>query len=82
MPSKQVIASVLVAFMLTSCSSEGPEDGWRCEVRGQSMFSMSSDGQLGAAEKGCTCSEMADFNRRTFGEADYESLNEDHGCDF
>ena len=82
MTSKQVIACVFVAAMLTGCSSEGPQEGWRCEVRGQTMFSMSTDGQLGAAEKGCTCSEMADFNQKTFGDPDYETLNKEHGCGF
>ena len=59
-----------------------PEGGWRCVERGQNMFSMSDSGELGAAEKGCTCEQMADFEYRVFGEVDFEALKDDHGCSF
>ena len=59
-----------------------PEDGWRCVERGQNMFSMSDSGELGAAEKGCTCEQMADFEYRVFGEVDFDALKDDHGCSF
>jgi len=78
------VTSVLeesVTFVSGIFSSE-PEDGWRCVERGQNMFSMSDSGELGAAEKGCTCEEMANFEYRVFGEVDFEALKDDHGCSF
>ena len=46
------------------------------------MYSLSDSGELGAAEKGCTCAEIANFEYRIFGEVDYQALNDDHGCSF
>lgn len=55
---------------------------WDCVERGNTMLSISEKGDLGPAEKACTCTGMADFERRKFGRVDYASLNKDHGCSF
>jgi hypothetical protein len=55
---------------------------WTCIERGNTMLSISEKGDLGPAEKACTCTGMADFERRKFGRVDYASLNKDHGCSF
>ena len=58
------------------------DDGWVCIEQGRTMYSLSDSGELGAAEKGCTCAEIANFEYRVFGEVDYQALNDDHGCSF
>ena len=55
---------------------------WNCVEKGQTMYSMSDKGETGAAEKACTCVDMADFERRKFGRVDYAGLNKEHGCRF
>lgn len=55
---------------------------WDCVERGNTMLSISENGDIGPAEKGCTCTGMADFERRKFGRVDYAALNKDHGCKF
>ena len=49
---------------------------------GNTMLSISEKGDLGPAEKACTWTGMADFERRKFGRVDYASLKKDHGCNF
>ena len=58
------------------------DDGWLCMERGEIMYSLSDSGEFGAAEKGCTCAEIANFEYRVFGEVDYQALSDDHGCSF
>jgi hypothetical protein len=55
---------------------------WDCVERGNNILSISENGDIGPAEKGCTCTGMADFERRKFGRVDYAALNKDHGCNF
>jgi hypothetical protein len=55
---------------------------WDCVESGDTMYSLSDKGELGPPEKACTCTGMADFERRKFGRVDYASLNKDHGCNF
>jgi hypothetical protein len=55
---------------------------WTCIERGNTMLSISENGDIGPAEKACTCTGMADFERRKFGRVDYAALNKDHGCNF
>ena len=55
---------------------------WDCVESGDNMYSLSDTGEIGPAEKACTCTGMADFERRKFGRVDYASLNKDHGCNF
>ena len=52
---------------------------WHCKIDGDSMYSISDSGDIGGAENGCTCEEIARFERR-FGEVDYEALSSDFGC--
>ena len=71
----------LVSERVVSYFSDS-RDGWFCMERGKTMYSLSDSGELGAAEKGCTCAEIANFEYRIFGEVDYQALNDDHGCSF
>ena len=67
---------VLGVMLLASCSAEQ----WTCRVDGKTMYSISSEGNLGSADKGCTCSEIRAFERKTFGEVDEDALRDDFGC--
>ena len=62
-------------ILLGSCTED-----WSCLEQGRSLLSISSSGQLGSADKGCTCDEMRTFELRTFGSVDEDALREDFGC--
>jgi hypothetical protein len=72
----KTIAIIVIAIGLSSCS----DNEWYCKTQGQSMFSMSSSGEIGGAGKGCSCSEIRAFELRTFGEVDEDALKSDFGC--
>ena len=78
------LASVALAWGFTLLGEHAQEyfTEWDCVERGDTMLSISENGDLGPAEKACTCTGMADFERRKFGRVDYASLNKDHGCNF
>ena len=44
------------------------------------MYSVSSSGALGSADKGCTCEEIREFELRNFGSVDEDALKSDFGC--
>jgi hypothetical protein len=71
---RRIIA--MLPFLLLSCSDEV----WSCVQRDGAMFSMSSSGAMGSADKGCSCDEMRSFERRAFGSVDEEALRSDFGC--
>ena len=66
---------VLLIPFIAGCSED-----WSCQVRGNTMFSVSESGKLGAAEKGCSCEQMRSFERGVFGRVDEDALRRDHGC--
>jgi len=72
----RVLIIIVLAFGLSSCS----DNEWYCKTQGQTMFSMSSSGEIGGAGKGCSCSEIRAFELRTFGEVDEAALKSDFGC--
>jgi len=67
-----LIVSILT---LTGCGEE-----WTCIVDGKTMYSISSSGKIGSADKGCSCEEIRSFELRTFGEVDEQALKNDFGC--
>ncbi len=71
--------NLLAVALLLGCASCGSET-WTCEVRGKTMYSMSSSGAMGSADKGCSCSEIRAFELRNFGEVDEGALKSDFGC--
>lgn len=71
-----LLLAVIACFFLASCSNED----WSCQVQGKTMFSMSSSGEIGSADKGCSCEEIRSFEMRTFGEVDEAALKSDFGC--
>lgn len=71
----RVSAIVISIAMLVSCGKE-----WSCQTKGKTMFSMSSSGEIGSADKGCTCNEIRSFELKEFGEVDEAALESDFGC--
>lgn len=67
---------ILTLMLLANCGGEN----WSCRVEGDSMFSISDSGQLGGAQRGCSCEQIRDFEFRTFGSVDYDALRSDFGC--
>ena len=69
--------SIVFTFaLLSSCS----EITWRCEIDGDRMFSVGSDGTLGGATKGCTCNQIREFTLSRFGKIDESAMKSDFGC--
>lgn len=54
---------------------------WQCVERGKTMYSVDGHGNIGTADKGCSCIEIAAFEKELFGRIDYQALKEDFGCD-
>lgn len=71
----KVAAAVISIAMLASCGEE-----WTCQTKGKTMFSMSSSGKIGSADKGCTCNEIRSFELKEFGRVDEAALKSDFGC--
>jgi len=44
------------------------------------MYSISDTGNIGSAEKGCSCEQIRDFELREFGEVDEDAFKSDFGC--
>ena len=65
-----------IAITLSGCSS----DEWRCVRNGDAMYSMNTSGELGGAQKGCSCSEIRAFEKQQFGYVDEGALKSDFGC--
>ena len=75
---EKIIKIGLFALSLTVLASCG--EGWTCQTKGKTMFSMSSSGKIGSADKGCSCDEIQSFELRKFGVVDKEALKNDFGC--
>jgi len=56
------------------------KETWYCKEDGKTLYSVSTSGKIGSADKGCTCDEIRYFEARTFGEVDEDALREDFGC--
>lgn len=67
-----VYCSVL---LLSSCG-----ETWSCEIDGSRMFSVSSSGEIGSADKGCSCNEIREFELEQTGSVDEEALKFNFGC--
>lgn len=70
-----VLLVVLSSVLLLSC-----DENWICQTKGKTMFSMSSSGKIGSAEKGCSCEEIKSFELSVHGRVDEAALKRDFGC--
>ena len=70
------LCTALTLFFLMSCA----EGDWTCVEQGKNMYSVNSDGHMGSADKGCSCDEMREFERRHWGSVDEDALKSDFGC--
>jgi hypothetical protein len=71
------VYSFCAILVLTAC---GDDEEWTCRIDGQNMYSTNESGELGSADKGCSCEEIRSFELRTFGEVDEEALQRDFRC--
>jgi len=44
------------------------------------MYSVNTKGELGGAQKGCSCDEIRAFEYDNWGEVDEDAMKEDFGC--
>jgi len=65
----------LASIVLVGCN-----ENWTCKVDGKTMYSISDSGEIGSADKGCTCEQIRQFEYNQFGEVDEEALRSDFGC--
>ncbi len=68
------------AIVISASFIAGCGETWTCETKGKTMYSISSSGQIGSADKGCSCSEIRNFELEQFGQVDEEALSRDFGC--
>ena len=71
----KILSLIVISFTLSGCGEK-----WSCQTKGDAMFSMSESGGIGSADKGCSCSEMRNFELNKFGKVDEEALKNDFGC--
>ena len=62
--------------LLISCTQEE----WYCRTNGDMMYSQSASGEIGGAQKGCTCEEIRNHELYHFKSVDEEALKSDFGC--
>tara|TARA_E500000331_G_scaffold292244_1_gene289042 strand:+ start:296 stop:553 length:258 start_codon:yes stop_codon:yes gene_type:complete len=77
---KETIARMFLILFVSTISACGNDETWLCRVEGNTMYSISSSGNLGAANKACSCSEIRAFELKTFGRVDEAALRNDFGC--
>ena len=66
---------LLIPFLL-SCSQEE----WQCRTNGDMMYSQNANGEIGGAQKGCSCEEIRNHELYHFKSVDEQSLKSDFGC--
>ena len=67
---------LLIILPLISCS----QNEWRCITNGDAMYSQSASGELGGAQKGCSCEQIRNHEYKHFGSVDEQALKSDFGC--
>ena len=70
------LSVLLVAVLAVACAGED----WSCVEQGQTLYSVSSSGNIGSADKGCSCAQIRDFEYHNFGSVDEDALAADFGC--
>ena len=66
---------LLIPFLL-SCS----QDEWHCRTNGDMMYSQNANGEIGGAQKGCSCEEIRNHELHHFKSVDEQALKSDFGC--
>jgi len=75
---QNIITLSFISLLLVSCSDEK----WSCKVseNGNNMYSVNTKGELGGAQKGCSCSQIRAFEYKHWGYVDEEGMKEKFGC--
>ena len=73
-----IFALIFTSLLLVSCNDEK----WTCTIHesGKTMYSVNTKGELGGAQKGCSCDEIRAFEYDNWGEVDEDALKADFGC--
>ena len=73
-----IFVLIFTSLLLVSCDDEK----WTCTIHesGKIMYSVNTKGELGGAQKGCSCDEMQAFEYDNWGEVDEDALKADFGC--
>ena len=66
---------ILIPFLI-SCSQEE----WSCRTNGDMMYSQNANGEIGGAQKGCSCEEIRNHELYHFKSVDEQALKSDFGC--
>ena len=73
----RIVVAITGIFLLGACG--GGE--WTCRIDGEAMYSVNLEtGDLGGAQRGCSCEQIRSFEQQVFGEVDEEALRRDFGC--
>ncbi len=67
-----IFVAIAPVMFLSGCDS----GNWICVEKNKTLFSMNG-GEIGSADKGCSCEEIVEFNFRNFGDRGDSS---DFGC--
>lgn len=74
---KQLI-TILLLISIAGCADNS---NWICTTYADAMFSRDhNSGAMGSADKGCSCTQMYNFEYKQFGGVDVDALNADFGC--
>jgi len=74
----KIIVTLTTLVFLASCGDNS--ENWSCQTSGKSMYSISTSGELGSADKGCSCNQIRAFELEQFGEVDEVALKADFRC--
>jgi len=74
---RRIVVAITGTFLLEACW--GGE--WACRIQGDAMYSVNLEtGELGGAQRVCSCGQIRSFEQQQFGEVDEETLCRDFGC--
>ncbi|MGI9227210.1 MAG: hypothetical protein ACR2PU_00305 [Gammaproteobacteria bacterium] len=76
----KILLLVLILYTAPCLFACSETETWYCKKDGKTLYSVSASGEIGSADKGCSCDEIRYFEASTFGEVDDEALAEDFGC--
>ena len=76
----RLIQLILILFASPNLIACSETETWYCKKDGNTLYSVTASGNIGSAEKGCSCDEIKYFEASTFGEIDEETLAEEFGC--
>lgn len=71
---------ILPLFLLTTFLLSCSQEEWYCRTNGDMMYSQSASGEIGGAQKGCSCEQIRNHEYKHFKSVDEQALKSDFGC--